>query len=93
MGASQSGGGPGGLQVAESTGLHGNISPMALMLHDAMFIPRSPPLHPAANAEFEKHLAEEIVTEKEVGKKAVDVPMLPAVPDDLFCFSGSFCFL
>lgn len=64
---------------------------VASMLHHAMFIPRStPPLQPAANVEFEKHLAEEILTEKEVGR---DVPILPAVLDDLFCFSASFCFL
>lgn len=86
--------GPGGIQVSGSTGLHGNVSLVALMLHHDMFVPRSThPLCPAANDEFEKHLAEEIVAEKEVGKKAADVPTLPAVPDDLFCFSGSFCFL
>lgn len=72
----------------------GTSAMMASMLHHARFIPRStPPLCPVANVEFEKHLAGEIVTEKEVGKEAADVPTLPAVPDDLFCFSASFCFL
>lgn len=62
------GGGPGGIQVAESTGVcMGASATVASMLHRAMFIPRSaPPLHPAANVEFEKHLAGEIETEKEV---------------------------
>ena len=48
------------------------------------------PLHPAANVEFEKHLVEKIVTEKEVGKEAAGVLALPAVPADLFCFSALF---
>lgn len=42
---------------------------------------------------FERHLAEKIIAEKEVGKEAAGVSALPAVPPDLFCSPASFCFI
>lgn len=97
LGPSQSGGQEGALgefRWLRAQGCMAASAPVALVVHHALPFPRStPPLCPAANVEFEKHLAEEIVKEKEVGKEAADVPTLPAVPADLFCFSASFCFL
>lgn len=60
-----SGAGPGGFQVAESAGLHGSISLVAVVVQCAVHSQVSAaPLHPAANVEFEKKVVEDIVLEE-----------------------------
>lgn len=81
---------PGVFQVAESSRLCRNTCPGNCIGACSNICCSSAPCW---KREFEGHLAEKIVTEKEVGKEAGGVSGLPAVPADLFCSSTSFWFI